>query len=75
MEHLRQEGLAHMLANTLNDPGALSLYKTYVQRYPHGFLRDTLAKVMAIPQEKIRSNRAALFVYLVQQYDPRYHGN
>lgn len=73
MQALRDEALAYHLADSLDDPGALPLFKVYAKRYPPYFLRDTLAKVLSMPQEKIRTNRAALFVHLVQQYDPKYH--
>lgn len=66
MEQLPLEALAYEIAQTLNDPEALPLYKTYIEKYDHQFLRDTLKKVMSIPSHKIRRTRGALFTFLVQ---------
>ncbi|MBL0913033.1 MAG: hypothetical protein IBJ09_11735 [Bacteroidia bacterium] len=73
MDSTQQDAFAHMLANTLNEPGAWPLYRKYVQRYPASFLKEKLDKVMATPPEQITTNRAAFFIFLIKQYDPRYH--
>lgn len=66
MEQLPFDALAYEIARTLDDHDALPLYKSYLERYPHQFLRDTLAKVMSIPGHKIKRTRGALFTFLVQ---------
>lgn len=66
MEHLQPDALAYEIAKALNDHDALPLYKSYVERYSPQFLRDTLNKVMSIPEHKIRRTRGALFTFLVQ---------
>jgi thiaminase len=65
MEQLPFDALAYEIAQRLNDPDALPLYKTYVEKYTSQFLRDTLQKVMSIPNHKIRRTRGALFTFLV----------
>lgn len=61
---------AHEIADTLNDQEAFPLYLSYVQKYQEAFLRKILARVMSIPDHKIRRTRGALFTFLVNQ-----HGN
>jgi hypothetical protein len=66
----QQIKLAHEIADTLNDPEAFPLYLIYTQKYQEPFLRKILARVMSIPDRKIRRTRGALFTFLVNQ-----HGN
>lgn len=73
MDQLQADALAYQIASRLEDLRALPLYKSYVERYPAYFLKETLEKVMSMDRNKIRSSRAALYVYLVQQYDPNLH--
>jgi len=65
MEQLPFDALAYEIAQTLNDPDALPFYKDCVEKYNSRFLRDTLHKVMSIPEYKIRRTRGALFTYLI----------
>ena len=60
--------LAEDIAEALHDPEALSLYLSYTKEFPHEKLRELLAKVCSIPDEKIKRSRGALFTYLVSQY-------
>jgi hypothetical protein len=59
--------LANEIADTLNDRDALPLYLIYARKYQETFLRKILAKVMSIPESKIRRTRGALFTFLVNQ--------
>lgn len=59
--------LANEIAETLEDRDSLALHLQYVRKYKESFLRKTLAKVMALPEHKIRKTRAALFVFLINQ--------
>ena len=60
--------LAEDIAEALHDSDALSLYLSYTQEFPHEKLRELLAKVCAIPDDKIKRSRGALFTYLVGQF-------
>lgn len=60
--------LAMELADTLNDHDAILLYVSFAEQYPEEKLREVLAKVMAIPRQKIKRTRGALFNYLMQQH-------
>lgn len=60
--------LAEDIAEALHDPDALSLYLSYTQQFPHEKLRELLAKVCSIPDDKIKRSRGALFTYLVSQH-------
>ena len=59
--------LAEDIAEALHDPDALSLYLSYTQQFPHEKLRELLAKVCSIPDDKIKRSRGALFTYLVSE--------
>lgn len=59
--------LANEIAETLNDRDALPLYLMFARKYQEAFLRKVLAKVMSIPESKIRKTRGALFTFLVNQ--------
>lgn len=59
--------LAHEIADTLKDRDSITLHLQYVRRYKEEFLRKTLAKVMSLPENKIRKNRAALYTFLINQ--------
>ncbi len=59
--------LANEIAETLKDRDALPLYLQYARKYQEDFLRKILARVMSIPDSKIRRSRGALFTFLVMQ--------
>ena len=60
--------LAEDIAEALHDPEALPLYLSYTQELSHEKLREILAKVCSIPDDKIKRSRGALFTYLVSQF-------
>jgi hypothetical protein len=57
--------LANEIADTLNDKDALQLYLQFTRKYKEAFLRKVLARVMSIPENKIRRSRGALFTFLI----------
>lgn len=59
--------LANEIAETLKDRDSLALHLQYVRKYKEEFLRRILAKVMALPENKIRRSRAALYTFLINQ--------
>ena len=59
--------LANEIAETLKDRDSIALHLKYVRKYKEEYLREILAKVMAIPEEKIRRSRAALYTFLINQ--------
>jgi len=59
--------LANEIADTLNDKDALQLYLQFSRKYKEAFLRKILARVMSIPDNKIRRSRGALFTFLITQ--------
>jgi hypothetical protein len=65
--------LAYELASTLNDTDSLKAYEEFTDRYAEDFLRKILAKVMSIPDRKIKKTRGALFTYLANQNGRRHH--
>lgn len=69
----KQRQVATDLAHALNDRLAIGLYLTYAATIPHEVLDAVLGKVLSIPYEKIKKNRAALFTHLIEQY--KEHGN
>ena len=69
MNQSEQKALAFELAEALNDTEALAVYFAFVEKYPETILREVLAKTLAVPSNKIRKTRGALFTYLLQQKD------
>lgn len=64
--------LARHLASELNDRGSVSYYLVLTQTYSHELLLEVLASVMAIPEHKIHTRRAAIFVASIKRYAPKY---
>ena len=65
--------LANEIAETLKDRDSIALFLIYTRKYKEQFLKDILAKVMAMDERKIRKSRGALFTFLVNQHGA--HGN
>jgi hypothetical protein len=61
--------LALEIAETLDDMKSLLTHQRLVRKYSESYLREQLAKAMATPKEEIRRNRAALYMYLVNQHE------
>lgn len=76
MEYTSKEyKIAREIAECLQDMDSLSLHIKFVQTYSEAFLKKVLQKVLAVPEEKIRKTRGALYTALVKQqgnaYRPR----
>jgi hypothetical protein len=59
--------LAREIAQTLNDIDSLPFHLQLVKRHKEEFLREKLARAMAVPESQIKKSRAALYVYLITQ--------
>jgi hypothetical protein len=59
--------LANEISDTLKDRDSITMHLMYVRKYQEEFLRRILNKVMALPPEKIRKSRAALYTFLINQ--------
>lgn len=59
--------LANEIADILKDRDSIAMHLQYVRKYNEEFLRRILNKVMALPNDKIRKNRAALYTFLINQ--------
>ncbi len=66
----REELLAWDLATAFKDRKGLPFYISCTRKYPESFLRRALAEVMAVPEDKIKKSRGALFNHLVQRRIP-----
>ena len=60
--------LARDMAYGLNDGKSLALYLSYVRKYPSFLLQKAFNAARAIPGNKIKKSRGALFNYLIQTY-------
>lgn len=68
MNYTQQEiKLANEIASTLDDMDSVQLHLMYAATYQETYLRKVLAKVMAIPEHKIKKTRGALFTFLISQ--------
>ena len=59
--------LANEIAATLDDRDSIVLHLMYVRKYKEEFLRKILAKVMSLPDHKIRKTRGAVYTFLINQ--------
>ena len=62
-----EKKLANEIADTLKDRDSITMHLQYVRKYQEEFLRRILNKVMALPSDKIRKSRAALYTFLINQ--------
>lgn len=62
------QNLAHEIASTLQDIEGIPYYLSLVQKHPAGLLTKVLQDVMAVPSDKIRKSRGALFNWYMQRY-------
>jgi DNA-binding transcriptional MocR family regulator len=65
----REELLALDISEVLDDQRNIKQYLHFARKFPESILREFLSQVKQTPPEKIKKSRAALFVYLVKQYD------
>jgi len=65
----REELLASDIAEKLDDRQSIRQYLSYAHKYPESVLREFLSQALQTPSHRIRKSRAALFAYLVKQYD------
>jgi hypothetical protein len=59
--------LANEIAEILKDRDSITLHLQYARKYKEDYLRRILNKVMSLPDNKIRRNRAALYTFLINQ--------
>lgn len=59
--------LAREIAERIGDLDSITYHLQNTRRFKEEFLRRKLAKVLATPQDKIRTSRAALYVHLINQ--------
>lgn len=64
----RQDELAAEVAAAFKDQRRLVLYRSLCNAYDEQSIRRALATVQAVPEERIRKSRPALFVYLLKHY-------
>jgi biotin operon repressor len=65
----KEELLASDISETLEDQRNIRQYLFYARRYPESVLREFLSQAKQTPSHRIKKSRAALFAYLVKQYD------
>jgi hypothetical protein len=62
--------LASHLADTLNDQSSLAYYVILAQTYSHELLLSILESIMRVPDDKVTTRRAAIFVANVKRHVP-----
>jgi hypothetical protein len=60
--------LAEEIAHGLSEPDAVSSFRTLFRRYSEEAIRRAYEEVLAIPSDRIRKSRGALFIYLLKKY-------
>ena len=56
------------LARALGDPGNREAFAAAVRDHPDDAIRRALAGALAVPAEKVRKSRTALFLFLLNRY-------
>jgi hypothetical protein len=56
------------LARALNDPGNRGAFQAAIRDHPDDVIRRALAGALAVPAEKVKKSRTALFLYLLHRY-------
>ncbi len=56
------------ICQAFKDQDNLSLYQSYVSRYPSAIIKKAFQEAIKLPAKKIKKTRGALFNYLVQYY-------
>ncbi len=63
----KPDELALEIASALDDVSHLPMYRYLCEKYGQRRIREVLRRVQAVPEEKIKKSRAALFVYLIRR--------
>ncbi|MCL4704889.1 hypothetical protein KJ068_06995 [bacterium] len=61
-------GLAHEIASALEEPDNQPYFEELCRRYSDHIIQKSLEEARAVPTEKIKKSRGALFAYLVKKY-------
>jgi len=61
-------GLAHEIALALEEPDNQLYFEELCRRYPAHIIQRSLEEARAVPAEKIKKSRGALFAYLVKKH-------
>lgn len=61
-------GLAHEIAAALEEPDNQPYFEELCRRYPAHIIQRSLEEARAVPAEKIKKSRGALFAFLVKKY-------
>jgi hypothetical protein len=67
-KHSKEYKLAYEIAEGLNDMESLEVHIAFAESYNESVLRKYFNRVMAIPEDKIKRTRGALYTYLVKQH-------
>lgn len=65
----KRELLAQTVADAMGDSHRMSLYLQQCQKYPQHLVLRAYSEAKSIPLERIRKARAAVFFFLLKQYD------
>lgn len=74
----QQEELARRIARGLGEEDSLPIFRAIVKRHPDSIIRRAYEETLAVPPQKIRKSRGAIFNYLVKKYarkDPQDPGD
>jgi len=67
----KADHLALKIAKAFKEENKLPLYRVICENHDEETLKKAFSEGMAVPDEKIRKSRAALFAYLSKKYAKR----
>lgn len=67
----KADHLALKIARTFKEEHKLPLYRVCCENFDEETVKRAFAEVMAVPDDKIKKSRTALFAYLLKKYAKR----
>ena len=64
----KQDRLAWTIAQGLGEAEYVTIFRSLVMHYPEAMIQRAYEEALAIPAEKVRKSRGAIFNYLVKKY-------
>jgi hypothetical protein len=67
----KSDHMALKIARAFKEENRLPLYRACCENFEEEGIRKAFSEAMAVPDDKIKKSRSALFVYLMKKYAKR----
>lgn len=65
----KSDEFAAHIARTFKDEARTATYKAYCRNFPLEVVRQAFDRVKAVPSERVKRSRLALFIYLLKTHE------